>query len=239
MDIFDPDYLVALFKRPFANNRNQFSELADGVYYAQMFTDHFCEQVLGRVRHFETKCGTDEPETANSMHWNAITTKQLGIDPLVHSLVAFFDSEISPYILPERLQLQADSLHGYVVRYGPSWDQDLGFHVDDSFLTLNICLNDGFTGSELVFSGERCPIHIDTGSFAEEQFCIEHKKGSLVVHPGKNRHHVNQITSGERYNLIIWCQSYIERDSWFGALETRECMDFCGMHSLLWPGGTG
>lgn len=231
MDAFDPDYLMGSFRTPFADNQNQFDELADGVYCANVFTDDFCDLVLERVRNFENERETDLPETANSMHWNAITTKQLGIDPMVHSFVSFFDREISPFILPERLQLPADSLHGYVVRYGQLWDQNLGFHVDDSFLTLNICLNDGFTGSELVFSGERCPIHVDTGSSAEEQLCIEHKKGLMVVHPGKNRHHVNQISSGERYNLIIWCQSDAERDSWFDSLKTGECMEFCGLHT--------
>ncbi|MAH83541.1 MAG: hypothetical protein CBB68_04160 [Rhodospirillaceae bacterium TMED8] len=231
MAAFDPNYLVCSFRSPFADCKNQFNELADGIYFASIVTDEFCDHILGCIRDFDDERKNDAPESANSMHWNAIKTKQLGIDPLVYSFVSFFDREISRHILPERLRVPIDALHSYIVRYGQSWDQGLGFHVDDSFLTLNICLNDGFTGSELVFQGERCPIHVDTGSSAEEQICIEHKKGSMVVHPGKNRHYVNQISSGERYNLIIWCQSDTERDNWFDALKTGECLEFCGMRS--------
>ena len=231
MAAFDPNYLVSSFRPPFADGRNHFNKLADGVFFANIFTDEFCERFLGCVREFDEERKTDARESANSMHCDAITTKRLGIDPLVHSFVAFFEHEISPHILPERLKVPIDAVHSYIVRYGQSWDQDLGFHVDDSFLTLNICLNDGFSGSELVFQGERCPIHVDTHSTPEEQVCIEHKKGSLVVHPGKNRHYVNQIRSGERYNLIIWCQSETERDGWFDALKSGECIEFCGMHA--------
>jgi len=165
------------------------------------------------------------------MHWNAIPSKQLGIEPLVQSFVELFYREISHHFLPERLRIPIDTVHSYIVQYSNSSDRDLGFHVDDSLLTLNICLNDGFTGSELVFEGERCPIHVDTSSSPGEQITIEHKKGSMVVHPGKNRHYVNNISRGERYNLIIWCQSEIERNRWFDALKTGECLKFCGMNS--------
>ncbi|GMY32351.1 Fe2OG dioxygenase domain-containing protein [Fagus crenata] len=33
-----------------------------------------------------------------------------------------------------------DSHHGFVVEYGMDRDVELGFHVDDSEVTLNVCL---------------------------------------------------------------------------------------------------
>jgi len=49
----------------------------------------------------------------------------------------------------------------------------------------------------------------------------------MILHDGKNRHYVNSIEAGERYNLIIWCQSRDENLEWFNALQNYECMDFC------------
>ena len=72
----------------------------------------------------------------------------------------------------------------------------MGFHVDDSFLTINLCLNDSFKGSELVFEGTRCPRHIETPAADSERTCIDHKRGYIVFHHGKNRHYVKGIEDG-------------------------------------------
>lgn len=43
----------------------------------------------------------------------------------------------------------------------------VGFHVDDSEVTLNVCLGKQFTGGELFFRGTRCDKHVNTGSQSE------------------------------------------------------------------------
>ena len=80
---------------------------------------------------------------------------------------------------------------------------------------------------DIVFEGIRCPIHVDTLHKSNEKVSIRHKKGFMILHDGKNRHYVNSIEAGERYNLIIWCQSRDENLEWFNALQNYECMDFC------------
>jgi len=80
---------------------------------------------------------------------------------------------------------------------------------------------------DIVFEGIRCPIHVDTLHKSNENVSIRHKKGLMILHDGKNRHYVNSIEAGERYNLIIWCQSRDENLEWFNALQNYECMDFC------------
>jgi len=229
LTILNQDHLQPPFSGSDIDYREHFTPHGHDIYSAQIFTDVFCEHILDRIRAFNEDAKTDIPDAVNSMHENAVLSKQLGITSLVNSFIAFFNDEIAPQILPERLKLSIDGVHSYVVRYGQLWDQDLGFHVDESFLTLNICLNDTFSGSELIFKGERCPRHIDTSSSPDEQFSIPHKKGRMIIHPGKNRHYVKPISSGERYNLIIWCHNEAERQHWFNSIKTRECLDFCGM----------
>lgn len=42
-----------------------------------------------------------------------------------------------------------------------------GFHVDDSEVTLNVCVGKQFTGGELFFRGVRCEKHVNTGTQSE------------------------------------------------------------------------
>lgn len=37
-----------------------------------------------------------------------------------------------------------------------------GFHVDDSEVTLNVCLGTKFSGGELFFRGVRCDKHVNS-----------------------------------------------------------------------------
>lgn len=40
----------------------------------------------------------------------------------------------------------------------------LGFHVDDSEVTLNACLGEKFSGGKLYFKGVRCDKHVNTAT---------------------------------------------------------------------------
>lgn len=42
-----------------------------------------------------------------------------------------------------------------------------GFHVDDSEVTLNICLGKHFTGADMYFRGIRCGNHVNSGTHDE------------------------------------------------------------------------
>lgn len=44
---------------------------------------------------------------------------------------------------------------------------NVGFHVDDSEVTLNVCLGKQFSGGELYFRGIRCDKHVNSGSRPE------------------------------------------------------------------------
>lgn len=46
----------------------------------------------------------------------------------------------------------------------------VGFHVDDSEVTLNVCLGEQFSGGELFFRGVRCEKHVNVES--QPEVCI-------------------------------------------------------------------
>lgn len=57
----------------------------------------------------------------------------------------------------------------------------VGFHVDDSEVTLNVCLGKQFSGGELFFRGVRCDKHVNTETQSEVQnsfqatfFCLQY-----------------------------------------------------------------
>lgn len=103
-------------------------------------------------------------------------------------------------------------------------DRKLGFHVDDSEITLNLCLvsltvdvkphvavtsdqGTEFAGGELFFRGVRCGLHQQTHFAPSESFDYEHSPGVAVLHIGKHRHGAFPLTGGHRVNMILWCRS--------------------------------
>ena len=115
-----------------------FSTLGDEIYHGQLVTDQFCDLILDRVKQHTR----DLYKQANSMHQEAILIDQLGLGPLIEAFSGnFFIKDISQ-VLPDVYLPPLDGIHSYIVRYSKSLDHDLGFHVDDSFLTINLCLND-------------------------------------------------------------------------------------------------
>ena len=84
-------------------------------------------------------------------------------------------------------------------RYKIGEDVDLSEHVDDSEITLNVCLGKEFEGGTLYFKGIK-------GQEFEKPVEYKHKLGKAVLHVGNHVHGANKIEGGERDNLIIWCR---------------------------------
>lgn len=95
----------------------------------------------------------------------------------------------------------------FSVHYGFLRDEKLDEHVDDSDITVNICLKNtkGFTGLKF----NQIP---DTLFSIKSNKCImvNLEKGDVLVHSGKQRHEViknfekESIDCGERVNLVLW-----------------------------------
>eukprot|EP00028_Trichosphaerium_sp_Am-I-7-wt_P010728 CAMPEP_0168533530 /NCGR_PEP_ID=MMETSP0405-20121227/17160_1 /TAXON_ID=498012 /ORGANISM="Trichosphaerium sp, Strain Am-I-7 wt" /LENGTH=327 /DNA_ID=CAMNT_0008559665 /DNA_START=140 /DNA_END=1123 /DNA_ORIENTATION=+ len=86
---------------------------------------------------------------------------------------------------------------GMIVHYNMNGDIQHPVHVDDSDYTVNLCLGQTFTGGELVFSKEN-----------ESDVIVGHRPCYAIVHPGYRVHSTTSLTSGSRFNFILWLKSY-------------------------------
>lgn len=144
------------------------------------------------------------PAPANSLSDYGFDLAPLGFGPL---LAALLERAIEPWrerLFGDLCLPRLDRIHGFVVEYGPGADLDLAYHVDQSELTLNLCLDGDFVGSELVFAGLRCLAHRQDAPEPSERLSVEHEPGVALLHAGALRHWVEPIQSGRRTNLILW-----------------------------------
>lgn len=85
---------------------------------------------------------------------------------------------------------------------GDGGDTGLDLHHDASEVTLNVCLGRQFSGAGLRFCGR-------FGSADHRRMattCV-HVPGRALLHLGRQRHGADDITGGERLNLILWARS--------------------------------
>jgi len=178
--------------------------------------------------------GTAQPESGRE---EAVLLEKIGLAALVDTML--LERPEVQGVLSQRFASvgggSIDHHHSYLVDYGREGDDELGFHVDDSEVTLNLCLGETFSGAELVMLGRRCDRHRQTEVLAGETFEIEHEPGALVIHAGRHRHRVDPIRTGRRRNLIAWLRSSsyraaVEADPASAALTGASHPEWCG-----WP----
>ncbi|KAJ6977077.1 2-oxoglutarate and iron-dependent oxygenase domain-containing protein CP2 isoform X2 [Populus alba] len=211
---FVPSFMKAINDNTEESLRSIISEPSPGVLTFEMLQPRFCELLVAEVENFEawvndTKFRIMRPNTMNK--YGAVLD-DFGLETMLDKLMNGFIRPISKVFFREVGGANLDSHHGFVVEYGKDWDVDLGFHVDDSEVTLNVCLGKQFSGGELFFRGTRCDKHVNTGSKPEEIFDYSHVPGRAVLHLGRHRHGVRATTSGHRINLLLWCRSSVFRE---------------------------
>ena len=160
----------------------------------KIFSKQFCENLI------------DESNNLVQSNHPYAQLDLTGIDLLMFGFEHLFQNftlEILPSIIDK---ISTDSsnwninykdlyvFHAFVIYYNADNKQSKKhpIHVDDSYLTLNICLGGNFTGGNLRIYENDSSI-----SFPQSQ-------GQLFLHPGNLNHSADKITSGERYNLVIW-----------------------------------
>lgn len=211
---FVPSFLNAIRDNKEESFRNILSEPAPGVYSFAMLQPSFCELLLAEVENFEkwvnaAKFKTMKPNTMNK--YGAVLD-DFGLEAMLNKLMEEFICPISKVFFTEVGGSTLDSHHGFVVEYGNDKDIELGFHVDDSEVTLNVCLGKEFSGGELFFRGVRCDKHVNSETQPEEILDYSHTPGRAVLHRGRHRHGARPTTSGHRINLLLWCRSSVFRE---------------------------
>ncbi|CAK9196415.1 unnamed protein product [Sphagnum troendelagicum] len=180
-----------------------------GVFTFNMLKPGFCSMMLEEVEHFEkwaqdAKVKVMRPNTMNN--YGAVLD-DIGMEDMLNELMTSYLNPMAAVLFPNVGGSSLDSHHGFVVEYAMDRDLDLGFHVDDSEVTLNVCLGKQFDSGELFFRGVRCDKHVNGEARPEEVLEYSHVPGHAILHAGRHRHGAKAITSGQRTNMILWCRS--------------------------------
>ncbi|KAK7343438.1 hypothetical protein VNO77_12185 [Canavalia gladiata] len=232
-NFFSPSFLRAIKENTEASFKSIMAEPCGGIYTFEMLQPQFCEMLVSEVEHFErwvreTKFRIMRPNTMNKY---GVVLDDFGMETMLDRLMNDFIRPISQVFFPEIGGSSLDSHHGFVVEYGINRDVELGFHVDDAEVSLNICLGKQFSGGELFFRGVRCDEHINSETQPEEIFDYSHVPGHAILHCGRHRHGARPTTSGNRINLLLWCRSSTFRElkkyqrdfsSWCGECRRRK-----------------
>ncbi|XP_050374944.1 2-oxoglutarate and iron-dependent oxygenase domain-containing protein CP2-like isoform X1 [Argentina anserina] len=174
-EFFVPSFLNAIKEGTEDSLRSVMTEPSPGIFTFEMFQPHFCELLVSEVENFErwvhkTKFEIMRPNTMNKF---GAVLDDFGFESMLDKLVEEFIRPMSRVLFPEVGGATLDSHHGFVVEYGMDRDVELGFHVDDSEVTLNLCLGKQFIGGELYFRGVRCDKHVNSETLSEDvQFFI-------------------------------------------------------------------
>ncbi|KAI3976197.1 hypothetical protein MKX01_019143 [Papaver californicum] len=211
---FDQSFVEAINENTEESLKRIISEPSPGVYTFKMLSQGFCDLLLSELDNFEkwvseTKFRIMRPNTMNKF---GAVLDDFGLETMLDKLMDDFVRLISKVFFPEVGGATLDSHHGFVVEYGKDRDVDLGFHVDDSEVTLNVCLGKQFSGGDLFFRGIRCDKHVNTESQPEESLDYSHVPGQAVLHRGRHRHGARATRSGHRINLLLWCRSSVFRE---------------------------
>ncbi|MEM7515918.1 MAG: hypothetical protein AAF368_03200, partial [Planctomycetota bacterium] len=161
-----------------------------------------CEALLAEIEKAQRE---GPPVPPNSMHQAGHVLGDEPFTALFAEMLAHWVQPLATAFLPE-FGRNLQSVYGYLVHYERGQDEFLGWHVDDSDVTLNLCLGDDFSGSEIYFTGLRCERHRQGGWSEDEEFEIDHRPGTAILHAGPHRHGVRDLRRGRRRNLILWCK---------------------------------
>uniref|UniRef100_A0A0D3EKC3 Fe2OG dioxygenase domain-containing protein n=1 Tax=Oryza barthii TaxID=65489 RepID=A0A0D3EKC3_9ORYZ len=187
-------------------------EPAPGVFAFPMLKPSFCQMLMSEVNNFlrwaQSANQSIMRPTSLDRHGRGAALSDFGLQEMLDNLMKDFISPMSTVLFPEVGGNTLDSHHTFVLEYGEA-DGARGFHVDDSEVTLNICLGKHFTGADMYFRGIRCGNHVNSGTHDEEYFVHPNVPGQVLLHHGSHRHGVFSVTSGRRVNMVMWCKSML------------------------------
>uniref|UniRef100_A0A0E0FH60 Fe2OG dioxygenase domain-containing protein n=1 Tax=Oryza nivara TaxID=4536 RepID=A0A0E0FH60_ORYNI len=190
-------------------------EPAPGVFAFPMLKPSFCQMLMSEVNNFLRWAQSANQRimrpTSLDRHGRGAALSDFGLQEMLDNLMKDFISPMSTVLFPEVGGNTLDSHHTFVLEYGEA-DGARGFHVDDSEVTLNICLGKHFTGADMYFRGIRCGNHVNSGTHDEEYFVHPNVPGQVLLHHGSHRHGVFSVTSGRRVNMVMWCKSSVFRE---------------------------
>lgn len=215
--------LAPTLRKPFSHEgKGCLSLIGQDLYQTPLFSEEGCLRLLSELEAFNVWANRFQVDITppNSMHKYGLILSQLGFEPAMTELFEYLKPMLAP-LFPDVGSASLDSHHGFIVSYSTKrGDTDLGFHVDNSEVTLNITLQTEGVGGELYFQGRRCEVHRQMPHRAKEEFVVRHETGSLIIHTGAHRHGVYPINDGSRTGIIMWLTSSSYRSQPSGVCES-------------------
>jgi len=189
--------------------RDSVEEVHADIYTFRPFADAWIAALLEEVLHAREWAARSGVllTPPNSMNSYGVILADIGLAGAMDAVMRLVVRPLAAELFPEVGGAHLDNSHGFTVEYRRGGDLDLGFHVDHSEVTLNLCLGRAFTGGDLYFQGRRCGLHRQTACSSVDTFDYSHSPGVALLHAGKHRHGAYPVESGERLNLILWCRS--------------------------------
>lgn len=201
-DVYDPKFLELMDEITKGANmeallkKNLLHTEVDGVMSFPVFNFEFCDKFLEEVdNYYASGLPIRRP---NSMNKYGLTVNEIGLEPSITHFQQHYILPLAKLLYPKQ-GAAFHTHHSFTVEYKAGHDVGLDMHSDDSDVTLNVCLGREFKGAGLTFCGQ-------LGKPNHRQFSTQyqHKRGRAVIHLGSKRHGADDITHGERNNLIIW-----------------------------------
>ena len=213
-EVFGPEDLDPGFAQALATNtpeawRALVEEPFDRVYAFRLLNDAAVERFDREIdaQAAEARAAGIELPAPNGMHQYGFVLDGIGFRPRLADLMERLLAPLCRLLYADLGGDRLDEHHGFLVEYARDKDEDLGFHVDDSEVTLNLCLGRDFDGGDLYFRGLRCHHHRQSPHGPNESFDYVHEPGVALLHAGKHRHGVDYLRRGLRRNLILWCRN--------------------------------
>jgi len=193
---FDPGLWSAIADGSRERIRAVVTEEATEVYSFPLFTQEFCERYIEEIYSFYASgLPVRRP---NSMNNYGVVLNEIGLEPMNDMLQTKILQPIAHALFGD-VGAHLGHQHTFIVRYKVGEDLGLDMHTDDSDVTFNVCLGKDFEGAGLQFCGNQAEVMHRKASKV-----YHHVKGRCVAHLGHRRHGADDITAGERLNLIIW-----------------------------------
>ncbi|MEE6504087.1 hypothetical protein FKM82_005061 [Ascaphus truei] len=182
-------------------SKSLFLFLGKRIHRLPIFLPEFCRALVEELENFER---SDVPKgRPNTMNNYGVLLNELGFDELfLTPLREKYLQPLASLLFPDWGGGRLDSHRAFVVKYALHEDLDLGGHYDNAEVTLNVSLGKEFTDGNLYFSDMR-QVPANERRYTE----VEHVFGQGILHRGQQVHGALPITSGERWNLIIWMRA--------------------------------
>jgi hypothetical protein len=188
-------------------------EEAYDVYSFPLLSDSFCDRIQAYMRRINEELEEcKDPDFFSGGQRTARNLDNVGLGWLNNLLFQLVVRPISRQLYQETEMGGAhgdlDWRHGFITAYSADPDthkprERLVPHTDDAEVTLNVCIGDVFIGGNLIIRGLR-----GTGRAGQVVGEYTPERGRALLHAGRQFHEVTQVTSGDRFALIMWTRSW-------------------------------